>query len=279
MEKRFPAIFGIITLVLLCAGAFSPGWFAFDTAKVGASIIGERHYTSDGIEVHMGLFYFVAVGEDFRKVAGYGDLIGSSVLTIGLLEYQLEVILGILLCFISVILTFTYKKEGSNGVLVAIFIMYIIAGISTFLAVGRWLKGVMSISTYYSIPMIVPYSLILSGLGAIFCGILMINVSRMHCKQNAARQAQTGQVATAVYGGPPPYEQGPTPYGQHQEKHSIVKNYEYTMSEWSNNTYTILGIQIDTSTPKKSLDGTPPTSNADPGPTQPRADESINDRK
>lgn len=46
------------------------------------------------------------------------------------------------------------------------------------------------------------------------------------------------------------------------------------MSEWSNNTYTILGIQMDTSTPKKQLDA---TSNADPGPAEPRADESIND--
>ncbi|VDH99646.1 Hypothetical predicted protein [Mytilus galloprovincialis] len=80
----------------------------------------------------MGLFYCVAIGEDFRNLVGYGDFIGSNAITIGLLEYQVEVILGIVLSLISVILTFTYKKEGTKSVLVAIFIMYIIAGISTF---------------------------------------------------------------------------------------------------------------------------------------------------
>lgn len=58
MERRCPAIFGVITLVLLCAGAFSPGWFVFDTAKLFEN---KGLYTSDGIKVHMGLFYVVAV--------------------------------------------------------------------------------------------------------------------------------------------------------------------------------------------------------------------------
>ncbi|VDI42276.1 Hypothetical predicted protein [Mytilus galloprovincialis] len=112
MEKRFPAIFGIIALVFLCAGAFSPGWIVIDTAKLFEDL---GHDTSDGIVMNMGLFYFVAVGKDFRIVAGYGDFSASSMLKIGLLEYQVEVILGIVLCLISIIMTFRYKKEGTNG--------------------------------------------------------------------------------------------------------------------------------------------------------------------
>lgn len=78
MEKRYPAFFGIITLVFLCAGAFSPGWFVIDTAKLFENL---GHDTSDGIVMHMGLFYFVAVGKDFRIVAGYGDFNSSSMLS------------------------------------------------------------------------------------------------------------------------------------------------------------------------------------------------------
>lgn len=40
---------------------------------------------------------------------------------------------------------------------------------------------------------------------------------------------------------------------------------EYTMSEWSNNTFAILGIQIDTSTPTKSSDDTSQASTANTG--------------
>ncbi|XP_063414799.1 uncharacterized protein LOC134696781 [Mytilus trossulus] len=236
MEKQFPAVFGLITLVLLCTGAFSPWWFAFDTCKVGAKMSGERHYTSDSIEVHMGLFYCVIVGEDFRKVVGYGECIGSKTIPIVLLEYQAEVIIGVVLCLISVILTFTYKKDGTNGVLVAIFIMYNIAGISTCLAVGRWVTRMIHVSFYmYSniVPLGVPYSLILSGIGAFFCGILMIYVSRMYCQHTTARLAQEGQIYSGVAmteyqqtqpytEGPLPYRQGPPPYEQHQEKQSSV---------------------------------------------------------
>ncbi|VDH99644.1 Hypothetical predicted protein [Mytilus galloprovincialis] len=138
-------------------------------------------------------------------------------LKIGLLEYQVEVILGIVLCLISIIMTFRYKKEGTNGGLVGIIVMYIIAGISTSVAVGRWLHGVLFISTYSDIPMIVPYSLILSAFGAIFCGITMICVSCMNCQHNDERLAQRDQVysgvamtdypQTTVTEGPPPYEQ------------------------------------------------------------------------
>lgn len=86
----------------------------------------------------------------------------------------------------------------------------------------------------------VPYSLILSGVGAFFCGIIMIYVSRMYCQHTAARPAQGGQVYSGVamteypqtqpytegplpYGqGLPPYRQDPPPYRQDQEKHRIV---------------------------------------------------------
>lgn len=78
MEKRCPAYFGIIALVLLCAGAFSPGWFVYDTDKFSGI---EHSYPPYGIKVHMGLFFVVAVGEDFRKVAGYGNFHESSILS------------------------------------------------------------------------------------------------------------------------------------------------------------------------------------------------------
>ncbi|VDI57530.1 Hypothetical predicted protein [Mytilus galloprovincialis] len=123
-------------------------------------------------------------------------------------------------------MTFRYKKEGTNGGLVGIIVMYIIAGISTSLAVGRWLHGVIFISTYADIPMIVPYSLILNAFGAIFCGITMIYVSCMNCQHNAARLDQGSQVysgvATTDYPKTQPYTEGPPPYEQPQGKNTYV---------------------------------------------------------
>ncbi|CAG2206516.1 unnamed protein product [Mytilus edulis] len=228
MEKLCPAILGIITLVLLCAGAFSPGWIAIgDTTSLRGI---EGHDTSGSVDVHMGLYYLVVVGKNFTTAVGYKEVSGFSVLGLGFLEYQIETILGMVLCFISVILTFIYKKEGTNGVLVAIIIMYIIAGISTVVAVGRWLSGVILISTYTNLKMIVPYSLILSGLGAIFCGVIMICTSCMFCQHNAARRpAQGGQVFSDVpmtgYPQTQPYTQGPPSYGQPQDNKGYGYNY------------------------------------------------------
>lgn len=106
MEKRFPAIFGIITLVLLCAGAFSPWWFAFDTAELRAKMSGERHQSSDSIiEVHMGLFYCVAIGEDFRKLVGYGDFIGSNAISMYFCYY-----IGWIKAFMTIFIFINYVR-------------------------------------------------------------------------------------------------------------------------------------------------------------------------
>ncbi|CAG2238095.1 unnamed protein product [Mytilus edulis] len=50
---------------------------------------------------------------------------------------------------------------------------------------------------------------------------------------------------------------------------------KYTMSEWSNNTFAILGIQIDTSTPTKSSDDTSQASTANTGTAELEEAESI----
>lgn len=97
-------------------------------------------------------------------------------------------------------------------------------------AVGRFLTGVILVSTYSNITMIVPYSLILSGLGAIFCGIIMICTSCMYCQHNAARRpAQGGQVFSDVpmtgYPQTQPYTQGPPSYGQPQDNKGYGYNY------------------------------------------------------
>ncbi|XP_071126337.1 uncharacterized protein [Mytilus edulis] len=194
MEKMCPAIFGIVALVLLCTGAFSPGWFVMDLAEYRGN-----DNLSGSVTVHMGLYYAVVTGTGVTVTYTYGEIPElESYITTHLLEYQIETIIGFVLCFISIIISFAYNKTGSIGVLIAPIILYMLAGIITLMAVGRWLTKVLLEAREIDVTMIVPYSVMFSGLGAVFCVVTMIIISRMLCKYNAAGQPQDDQESSEI---------------------------------------------------------------------------------
>lgn len=96
------------------------------------------------------------------------------------------------------IITLAYNKNGTVGVLIAPIILYMLAGIVTLMAVGRWLTKVLLESREKDVTLIVPYSLILSGLGAVFCVVTMIIISYMLCKHNTADQPQEDQESSEI---------------------------------------------------------------------------------
>ncbi|XP_052087482.1 uncharacterized protein LOC127724542 [Mytilus californianus] len=147
MNIKIAGIFNIIALLLLVAGALAPGWVVFEQ--------------SSGKAVHIGLFYAVKNGYS------------SSLAFVGFIEFQIEVIIGIILCIIATILIFVYANgQKAHSYLMAPVILNLIAGIVTWVAVGRFLQAVLILDHGYD--MGVPYSLILSGLGGVMLFVIMV---------------------------------------------------------------------------------------------------------
>ncbi|XP_063414397.1 uncharacterized protein LOC134696496 [Mytilus trossulus] len=193
MEKLCPAIFGIVALVLLCSGAFSPGWLVMDLSEL------QGYSGGSSLTVHLGLYYAVISGNGIRVTITYGEAPElEKYITTHLLEYQIETIIGFVLCLISIIITFAYSKTGSIGVLIAPIILYMLAGMITLMAVGRWLTKVLLEARENNVTLTVPYSIIFSGLGAVFCVVTMIIISRMLCKYNAVGQPQDDQESSEI---------------------------------------------------------------------------------
>ncbi|XP_071139916.1 uncharacterized protein [Mytilus edulis] len=177
MEKLFPVAFGVIALLFLVAGAFSPGWMVMDSSSFTDM---SDHDTSDAVTLHMGFFYLLIIGKDFSMSLGYGSIPDDGGISYmdrlgwNLLEYQIEIIIGVVLCILSLILTLAYNRDRAPSMLLAPIITSAIAGGATGVAVWRWLTGVIVVATQTNINIEIPYSIILSGLGGIFCFILMI---------------------------------------------------------------------------------------------------------
>ncbi|XP_071136271.1 uncharacterized protein [Mytilus edulis] len=146
MNIKIAGIFNIIALLLLVAGALAPGWIVFE---------------SSGNSIHVGLFYTVANGSTGRSLSFFG-----------LIEFQIEVIVGIILCLIATILIFVYANgQKSHSYLMSPVILNLISGVITCVAVGRFLHAILRSLGYN---MGVPYSLILSGLGAVMLFVIIV---------------------------------------------------------------------------------------------------------
>lgn len=183
MEKICPGIFGILTLLLLLSGGFAPGWLVIDYSNISREI---------PVTFHIGLFYFYYVGNGTSNAISYsaaGDLSGSSFLTLGMLEYQIEVCIGIVTAFIGLVLTWVYSREKAPSMLVAPIIMYLIASAATWVAVGRFLSAVIIFAVSTNLCG-VPYSIILSGLGGLFCFVLFIILIVMKIQHNRSPPQQ-----------------------------------------------------------------------------------------
>lgn len=185
MEKICPGVFGILTLLLLISGAFAPGWLVLEPSN-NAGVTN----SSTSIKYHYGLFYIYIVQDGLSQAISYSAVDGLSesgfFSTLGFLEYQIEVCIGIVMAFIALVLTWAYKKDSSPSMLIAPIIMYLIASAATWLAVGRFLRAFIVLSFVIGM-MGVPYSIILSGLGALFCFILMITLIVMYIQHRRTR--------------------------------------------------------------------------------------------
>ena len=71
-----------------------------------------------------------------------------------------------------------------------------IAGIFTWITVGRFLHVLLQLDDLYDMDMVVPYSLILSGLGGILCFIvvIIIYVKKQQDSNQAAPASSSGVV-------------------------------------------------------------------------------------
>ncbi|CAC5357160.1 unnamed protein product [Mytilus coruscus] len=193
MNIKIAGIFNIIALLLLVAGALAPGWIVFELS---------------GKSVNVGLFYAVANGYT------------SSLAFIGLLEFQIEVIIGIILCIIATILIFVYANgQKAHSYLMSPVILNLIAGVITCVAVGRFLHAVLILDRGYD--MGVPYSLILSGLGAVMLFVIIVVLIAKKTQDSNQTQSSQGivlantskpqvnmgysQDPTQQYGIPPKY--------------------------------------------------------------------------
>ena len=88
-----------------------------------------------------------------------------------------------------------------------------IAGIFTWITVGRFLRVLLQLDDLYDMDMVVPYSLILCGLGGILCFIVVIIIYVK--KQQDSNQAASGSSSGVVFsnGGQPQLNLG---YGRHE---------------------------------------------------------------
>jgi len=88
-----------------------------------------------------------------------------------------------------------------------------IAGIFTWITVGRFLHVLFQLDDLYDMDMVAPYSLILSGLGGILCFIIVIILSLK--KQQDSNQAAPASSSGVVFsnGGQPQLNLG---YGIHE---------------------------------------------------------------
>ncbi|XP_076079328.1 uncharacterized protein LOC143049618 isoform X1 [Mytilus galloprovincialis] len=146
MNIKIAGIFNILALLLLVAGALAPGWIVIE---------------SSGNSIHVGLFYTVANGSTGRSLSFFG-----------LIEFQIEVIVGIILCIIATILIFVYANgQKGHSYLMSSVILNLISGVITCVAVGRFLHAILRSLGYN---MGVPYSLILSGLGAVMLFVIIV---------------------------------------------------------------------------------------------------------
>ena len=72
-----------------------------------------------------------------------------------------------------------------------------IAGIFTWITVGRFLRVLLQLDDLYDMDMVVPYSLILSGLGGILCFIVVIIIFVK--KRQDSNLAAPGSSSGVVY--------------------------------------------------------------------------------
>ncbi|XP_063438730.1 uncharacterized protein LOC134719687 [Mytilus trossulus] len=186
MEKLCPGVFGVISLLFLFAGSLSPGWL----------VLNVWHFTdlsdpdtAEDATLHLGLFYLLQVGENVSISLGYdsipdeGASYGAEELARDFLEYQIEVIVGIVLCILSLILlTSCYKQYSPPSILMWPIITGTGAGIATGVAICRWLTEVIVQAKKADVIMEVPYSIILSGIGVLFCSIYLILLIVMYNK-------------------------------------------------------------------------------------------------
>ncbi|VDI47832.1 Hypothetical predicted protein [Mytilus galloprovincialis] len=71
MEKLCPVAFGVIALLFLVGGAFSPGWMVMDSSRF---LDMSDHDSSVAVTFHMGFFYLLIVGENYSMTIGYGSI-------------------------------------------------------------------------------------------------------------------------------------------------------------------------------------------------------------
>lgn len=155
----------IISTVLITIAAFIPGWFVIVSS-------------ASSYRVYMNLFYGISCSEPnncvlatYTEIYKFAERPSTDVLW--LIEFQVEIVLPIVLSVVSIVLQLIYKRWNlSHKLLVASILLCIFSGALILVGCGRILTATLSANQtldaksagyYYNFP----FSLVPAGIGGV----------------------------------------------------------------------------------------------------------------
>lgn len=173
----------LISLNLFIISLLAPGWLVYS------------NFNDIDLELHMGLFYFNEC-TNMRKYCAshfYGDFpevvnTKGRFTTTGELtsvfgtdkvyeEYLAEMLVAIIIMMFAVCAVFFYSRTSNPAYMTLPVILLLIPGILVWIATGRWIQ----LEYFVMGDMGIPYSLILNGIGATLCFIIIIILLVVMC--------------------------------------------------------------------------------------------------
>ncbi|KAL5018465.1 hypothetical protein ScPMuIL_004187 [Solemya velum] len=180
MNAVWCVVIGFISLLLQLGGFVSPGWMRF----------GSGSHTLD-----MGLWYGCGYGECISYFSVDVPLVDRSAHARGLrsyLESQIEATIGVLAVILGLILTCTFYRKNpvdTKTARIIAIICFLVSGIASWIPAGRFAHQYSLMSQFIDVS--VPYSVILTGLGA---SLALFDAIVLMVMMYKANQGQAGYV-------------------------------------------------------------------------------------
>lgn len=160
MKVTVPAILGILAGILVTIGAFIPGWMVLV-------------YPSTNYRVYLSLFYGLTCSSSCEVYSFREFYYRNGTNRIGLIEFQIEVLLSIVISSVSVVVLFVFLhgNKGDKCLLLSV-ILYVIGGLIILTASGRIFAETITANNRKSTKdsefhYWFPYSIVPSGLGGV----------------------------------------------------------------------------------------------------------------
>ncbi|XP_063422183.1 uncharacterized protein LOC134706816 [Mytilus trossulus] len=163
INSAIPLVLGICAAIFIAIAAFIPGWFVVE-------------YPSVTHRLYFSLFYGLTCSTScqistYYEIYQYNNRQSSTVFW--MIEFQVEVMLSVVICTIGVIILCVYRKGNrTHRLLLASVILFVIGGLIILVACGRILTATLTANKnlhtrnadhYYDFP----FSLVPAGIGGI----------------------------------------------------------------------------------------------------------------